>query len=283
MQITLDSFSRVEESPKIARTKGLARFSPHRCFNGLWKECGDLAFQPQRNASLVILISRSAIDDDIRYTSARGQQWKRGSGMNRERRSKRNHKICHPRCFTGALKDDGIETLSETNGRRFQIPATLAARRFAMNSECFETGLRITAPTTGLTFYEQVCAMKFDQVLSVSAGQGVQSIDILGQHRDDFLRIFKFYDRFVHRIWPRGAKRRPSLQLVVPVLNSSRFRSHEVLIINGPATGPNAVRSPEIRNTAFSRNPGSGEDHYPVRFSNVFDQIFQLSSHLTKP
>ena len=95
----------------------------------------------------------------------------------------------------------------------------------------------------------------------------------------DFFRIFQLHDRFVHRIWPRRAKRRPSLKFVVPMLDSSRFRRHEILVIHGLAAGPNAIRPPEIRNSASSRYSGPGKDHYPVRFSNVFDQFLQLGSH----
>jgi hypothetical protein len=124
--------------------------------------------------------------------------------------------------------------------------------------------------------------MQLDQVSAIGTGQSVQSIDVLGDHGNDSAHIFQFYDCMVYRVWPRGAKCRPGFELVVPVLDSGRFRGHEVLVIHRPATSPNAVWSPEIGDSASGRNTSAGKNHYPVCFPEVSSQVFQLSSHLRK-
>src|ERR1700736_4348585 len=111
----------------------------------------------------------------------------------------------------------------------------------------------------------------------------MQSIDVLGNHRLDLARVFQLYDRMVHWIGSRCAKRRPGLELVVPMLDSSCLGSHEVLVIYRPATSPNAIRSPEIGDSASSRDASAGKDHHSARFSQKFDQVFELSRHFTEP
>src|SRR4029077_10128652 len=108
-----------------------------------------------------------------------------------------------------------------------------------------------------------------------------QPINVLGEHRSDFSGVFQLYNGMMHRIWPRGLKRGPSLKLVVPVLDTRRFRGHKILVVHRLATSPNAIWPPEIRDPAPGRNASTGKDHYPVRFSEVFDQIFQFGSHRT--
>ena len=86
------TFSLVERVRKAISGTGQEKLDTKQGrFDGAWKELGDLAIEPQRNAVLIIVIRRSAIDDHIRYSAICGQQRKGGSGMNRERGSKRNH------------------------------------------------------------------------------------------------------------------------------------------------------------------------------------------------
>ena len=133
---------------------GLRLAYPNALSTALGKQFGDLAFQPQREAGLVILVRRSAIDNDIGDSAVCGHQWKRGGRMNRERGSQRNHEIRPPRRFAGALEGERIKTLSKTDRRRFQESSAVAKRRFATYSKCFKVRLRIASPMTGLTLHE---------------------------------------------------------------------------------------------------------------------------------
>ena len=141
--------------------------------------------------------------------------------MNRERRSKCHHEISLPRGFTSALQSEGIEILSETNGRRLQVSAAFAERRLAMNSKMFKMGLRVATPKTSLTFHKEVCAVQLDQAAAIRTRKSVQPIDILSQHGTHFARIFQGDDGMVNRVWSRRAKCRPCLEFIIPVLDSS--------------------------------------------------------------
>ena len=79
--------------------------------------------------------------------------------MYREGGTERYDQVCRSRRFTGPLKGERIETLSEANGRRLEVAATVAERRLAMNLECGKAGLRVAAPMAGLTFHNQVRAV----------------------------------------------------------------------------------------------------------------------------
>src|SRR5260370_32920827 len=108
-------------------------------------------------------------------------------------------------------------------------------------------------------------------------------MEYLGESGDESLGVCQFENCVMPLIWGRDAKLWPSLELVIPVLDASRFRGHEVVVINWFAAGPDTIRSPEIRNPASCRNAGTGKNQYPVRPSNMFDQRLELRIHLTNP
>src|ERR1700744_2510129 len=83
----------------------------------------------------------------------------------------------------------------------------------------------------------------------------------------------------VDRVWSRCTKCRPCLEFVIPVLDPSRLRSHEILVVDRLGTFPNAVWSTEIRDPASGGNSGAGKDHDTVRGSEVSGQPLQLSGH----
>src|ERR1700730_13731509 len=143
--------------------------------------------------------------------------------MNRKRGAQRNNEICTLRGGFGSLQNEWIEALPKTNGRRFQVTPTRTKRRTAVHSKRFEEGLWIASPKTSLTFHQQVGAVQLDQMLAIRAGQGVQSVDVLGEYGDNFIRLLPFYDCVVHRIRSGCAKRRPSLQFVIPMFDTSCF------------------------------------------------------------
>ena len=117
-------------------------------------------------------------------------------------------------------------------------------------------------------------------MLAGRAGESVQSIDVLSNNRDDFTSLFQSNDCMMHQVWTRGAKQGPSFELVVPVLDSRCFRGHEVLVVNRPSTGPNTIWPSEIRDSASGRDSSPRKDHDPARFSDKFDQILKLRTHL---
>src|SRR5438477_11767957 len=61
-------------------------------------------------------------------------------------------------------------------------------------------------------------------------------------------------------------------ELIIPVLDSRRFRCHEILKINRLPSGPDTLRPTEIRNSAYSRNTGAGKDERLLRSTEIIGQ-----------
>src|SRR3984893_7401933 len=142
-----------------------------------------------------------------------------------------------------------IKILAETDGCRLEKPAAVTKGRLTMGTKIVVVWLRIASPETGLALPQSVRAMKFNQMIGERSGQRMQAIDILGDHSQNFSGSFQFHDRIMDRIWSGRTKSRPSFQLVIPMFDASRFRAHEVLIIDRSTFGPYAAGPTEIGNT----------------------------------
>src|SRR2546430_1744356 len=97
-----------------------------------------------------------------------------------------------------------------------------------------------------LAFDKGVCAVQFDQSLGSGPGAGVEAINILRYYRQDFAGAFEIDDGLVRRIRARGAKARPTFELIVPMLDSGSLRAHEVVVIDGLPLFPHPFWPPKI-------------------------------------
>ncbi len=119
-----------------------------------------------------------------------------------------------------------------------------------MNSKFLETRLRVTSPAARLALDFQVCSMEFDQVFLIRPGKRMQSVDILGDNGYDFAGVFQPDDGVMNRIRPSRAEQGPRFELVVPMLDASCFRAHEVLVVNRRSSFPDAVWPAKVWNPA---------------------------------
>lgn len=149
-----------------------------------------------------------------------------------------------------------------------------------MNSIFLETRLRVTSPTARLALDFQVCSMEFDQVFWIRPGKRVQSVDILGHDGYDFTGLFQSDDGVVNRIRPSRAEQGPRFELVVPMLDASCFRAHEVIVVNRPSSFPDAVWTAKVRNPASGRYAGACKDHDPICFPQKTAQICHNRIHI---
>ena len=100
----------------------------------------------------------------------------------------------------------------------------------------------------------------------------MQSIDILGYNGEDFSGLLQGDDSVVYFVWSGGFETRPSLEFVVPMLDPSTLRAHEIVVIDRRPFGPNTARPAEIGDTASRGCAGAGEDHDIAGFLQMGDQ-----------
>ena len=81
---------------------------------------GDTVREPQRYGRMIVVVARPAIDDDVRRAALRREEWNRGSGIDRQRRSERDDQIGGRSRFSGAIEIAGAQRLAEADRRRFQ-------------------------------------------------------------------------------------------------------------------------------------------------------------------
>ena len=110
--------------------------------------------------------------------------------------------------------------------------------------------LRISAPMTTLTLDERICAVKFHKMFSTGAGEAMQAVDVLRDNGAEFSRPFQSSAGMMNGVGPGVAESISPFELVIPMLDSRRFRSHEILEIDGLPPGPDTLRSAEIRDSA---------------------------------
>src|SRR5205085_7657154 len=134
-----------------------------------WKNFGAITLYPQPDRRFMIVVRRAAIDDDVRDSASRGHQRKRVRWIYRQRRTERNDQIgLHGRLLR-ALESLWLETLAETDRRRFQEPSAFTERRFAIAPEKLEVASRIAAVFAAHAFDQQVRAVQFHQPLCARA------------------------------------------------------------------------------------------------------------------
>ena len=108
----------------------------------------------------------------------------------------------------------------------------------------------IAAPVTGLTFDQSICAVEFYEAFRAGAGEAMQAVDILSNDRMQSPGLFQTDDGVMNCVGLGVAEGISPLELVIPMLDSRRFRCHEIVEIDGLPAGPHTLRSPEIRNAA---------------------------------
>ena len=69
-------------------------------------------------------------------------------------------------------------------------------------------------------------------------------------------------DRAMSGVRLRVPKPLPALQLVIPMFDPRRFRSHEILEVNRLPPFPDALGSAKIGDSTAGRNSGAGENHH---------------------
>ena len=93
-------------------------------------------------------------------------------------------------------------------------------------------------------------AVDFDHLAGRVASLLMQAVDILCDNRAEFSGFFQADDRMMNGVGLGVAEGISAFELVIPMLDSRRFRRHEVLEIDGLPAGPDALRATEIRNAA---------------------------------
>jgi len=117
-------------------------------------------------------------------------------------------------------------------------------------------------------------------MLRRGAGQSVKPVDILREHRDKPLCLFKLNDGPVCRVGLCFRDVLPLTDLVVPVGDSGSLGSHEILVIDRLSTlGPDALWSAEIRDAAAGGNSGARENEYPVSGPEIIRQGAGVGDH----
>ena len=230
------------------------------------------AFQPESDGRLVIMVGRSAIDDDVWRAMLRGNEGKGRGRIHRQSGAQRDYQIRFRRRLSRALKFSRVETLTEADGGGFEESSTLTQRRATIDAEEFEMRFGISPPVTALTFDQRIRAVEFDEAFRAGAGKTMQSVDVLCNDGAKFPRALQTHDRVMNGVWFRVAKSIPRFKFVFPVLDSGVFRSHEILKVNRLSSGPDALRSAEIRDAAASRDSGAGEDQRLLGRTEVFGE-----------
>ena len=137
-----------------------------------------------------------------------------------------------------------------------------------MRRKCSSAGSGIAAPQP-LAFDQRICAVEFDQAFRGGAGEAMQTVNVLGDHGAEFSGFFQTDDGVMNGVGPGVAKRVSPFQLVIPMLDSRRFRRHEILIVDRLPPGPDTLRPAEIRDAAVRRDAGAGEDQRLLRGSEI--------------
>src|SRR3954467_5440607 len=97
----------------------------------------------------------------------------------------------------------------------------------------------------------------------------MQTIDVLSHDCDDLAGFFERDDGAMDRVRRRVPITIPAFELKIPMLDSRRFRGHEVLEVNRLPASPNALRSAKIGDPAPRRNAGASENQRAVRVPQI--------------
>ena|SRR5437773_6815713 len=196
------------------------------------------------------MVGRAAIDNNVGNPSLRRNEGKGSGRVDRQGRAQRHRKIGFHRRLARALEFFRIKILAEADCGWFQESATLTDWRPAIKPKVFEMGLWIAPPVTRLTFDQRIRPVKFYEAFRAGAGKPVQTVDILSDNRKEFPCLFQPDDGVMNRVGPGVAEGISPFELIIPMLDSRRFRRHEVLEIDGLPAGPDTLRATEIRNAA---------------------------------
>ena len=93
----------------------------------------------------------------------------------------------------------------------------------------------------------------------------MEAVDVLGDEHKEFAGALELDDSVVDGVRLRVAECFPTFQFEIPMFDARSFGSHEVLVIDGLAARPDALRAPEIGYAALGRDAGAREDEDTVR------------------
>ena len=108
----------------------------------------------------------------------------------------------------------------------------------------------------------------------------MQTIDILRHYHQKLSCLLEPNECKVDGVGLGVSESIPAFQLVFPMLDSSLFRSHEILDEDRFAPGPHTLRSTEIGNAASRRNARAGEDERLLRSAEILSQLGTGVGHL---
>ena len=129
-----------------------------------------------------------------------------------------------------------------------------------MSAKVFEVGRGIGEGVTGLAFDAGVGAVEFNEAFGRCAGKRVEAVNVLGDEHEEFAGALEFDDCVMDGVWLRVAECFPTFEFEIPMFDARGFGSHEVLVIDGLAAGPDTLRAAEIGYPALGGDAGAGED-----------------------
>ena len=209
----------------------------------------NFALQPQRNVKPIIVIRYTAIHNDVWDAALRSLERKRGSRIHGQCGTHRHNKVRFLSCLIRPLKSIGIKSLAEADGRRFQKATAVATWCLAMSAKIFEVRFGISPFVAILTLHQGVRPVQFNQAVGTGSCFCMQPVDVLSKNHQKLPGTFQFYCRVMNCVRMRVTKDLPAFQLGIPMFYSRRFRTHEIVVVNGFAPRPYTLRATEIGNS----------------------------------
>src|ERR1041385_564493 len=267
-----------ESSSKQLSTSGQGRL------DGSGKDLGDVRLDSQGDFAKAIVLGLTAIDDHVRDTSAGGDERDVRGGINRKRRTQRNHQIGAFGCSFAALDIFVPQVLPETDRCGFKKAAAFAQRRLASFTEVFEVGRGIGAAATRLALDLAVGAVKFCEKTGIRTRASMETIDILGNNGEQFAGPLKTDDRMMRLVGDGITKSVPTFEFVIPVFEPGGFRTHEIMVVNRLPPFPNALRTAKIGDATAGGNARASEYDDLCCLAQEFNEAIEFVRHrLQKP
>ena len=208
---------------------------------------------------MVVVTGLALVDDDVGRAALGRNQWNRGRGQDRQRRSKREDEIGFCRGGRGAIEVCRAKRLAEADRRRFEQSTARAPWRLPGGFEALEVRHGIARRIALQTLDDAIGPVQLDEQAGRRPRLQVQAVDVLGHDGHEFSRGLELHQGVVRRVRPRAGVNRPRLQLVIPVLDTRCLGCQELVEEHRPAARPDAVGAAKVGDAAGGRYAGAGE------------------------
>ena len=108
----------------------------------------------------------------------------------------------------------------------------------------------------------------------------MQTVDVLRHYHEKLPCLLEPNECKVDGVGLGVSESIPAFQLVFPMLDSRRLRSHEILDADRFAPRPHTLRSTEIGNATSGRNACAREDERLLRSAEILSQLGTGVGHL---